>query len=150
LLKSSGTAVLTKVTTHGSVMNGTLALPVRNPICPYCGKPAELVSEEEWYGRVYDNLGRPRWACRSCDASVGTHPDGSPLGSLANRELRQARMDAKDHLQQLFPNRKELYAWLSQQMGLSRRQCHVGMFNLEQCRRVVELCREENLKRDSH
>ncbi len=122
---------------------------VNNPICPYCGKTAELVSEETWYGRVYDKLGRPRWVCWSCDASVGTHPDGRPLGSLANKELRQARIEAKNRLEQLFPDRRELYAWLSAQMGLSKRKCHVGMFSLEQCQQVVELCREQSRSRDS-
>ena len=122
---------------------------MESPICPYCGKPAELVSEERWYGRVYDKLGRPRWVCWSCRASVGTHPDGRPLGTLANRELSQARIDAKNHLKQLFPKRKELYAWLSRQMDLPGEECHVGTFNLEQCQRVVELCREEKERRDS-
>jgi len=119
-------------------------------ICPYCGKPAELVSEEEWYGRVFDKLGRPRWVCWPCRASVGTHPDArTPLGSLANRELSQARIDAKIQLKQLFPDQKERYRWLARQMNLSAKECHVGMFNLQQCRRVVELCRDEGKRRDS-
>lgn len=121
-----------------------------NPICPYCNKPAQLVSEEEWYGRAYDKLGRPRWVCWTCRASVGTHPDGTPLGSLANQELSKARIDAKRSLEELFPNRKELYAWLSQHMGLPRKEAHVGMFSLEQCKRVVVLCNEEERRRDSN
>ena len=121
--------------------------PVRPPLCPYCGKLAELVSEKEWYGGVYDKLGRPRWACWSCRASVGTHPDGSPFGPLAKKELSDARRNAKIALTEIFPNKHERYPWLSQQMGLPLKNTHVGMFNLEQCQRVVELCDAEKRSR---
>lgn len=36
--------------------------------------------------------------------------------------------------------RSEAYAWLAQSMGLARADCHIRLFDAEQCKRVVTLC----------
>ncbi|EHM39185.1 hypothetical protein HMPREF0372_03848 [Flavonifractor plautii ATCC 29863] len=36
--------------------------------------------------------------------------------------------------------RRAAYAWLSQQMGLPPEKTHIGMFNQEQCCKVIRLC----------
>lgn len=56
-------------------------------LCPYCDKPAELTDSAEIYGKSYGNV----WLCQPCDARVGTHPDGRPVGTLAKPELRELR-----------------------------------------------------------
>lgn len=38
------------------------------------------------------------------------------------------------------------YAWLSQQMGLPPEQTHIGMFDVDQCKRVVEICKRTRSK----
>ena len=36
--------------------------------------------------------------------------------------------------------RKAAYRWLSKQLGISAKICHIGMFDVETCKRVVEIC----------
>ena len=35
--------------------------------------------------------------------------------------------------------RKQAYQWLADQLGLNQEQCHIGMFDVAQCQRVVEV-----------
>ncbi len=35
---------------------------------------------------------------------------------------------------------KEAYAWLAAALGLHVDQCHIGMFDLATCERVMKLC----------
>lgn len=76
----------------------------------------------------------------------------TPLGHLANKELRDARMAAhrlfdplwlrkmrKDNIQKGHA-RRLAYEWLSKEMGLPRKKCHIAMFSVEQCKQVVAIC----------
>lgn len=86
----------------------------------------------------------PVWACLPCDARVGTHSDNvSPLGTLADAPLRRARRRAHDAFDPLWKGkalpRWEAYAWLSEAMGLAAELAHIALFDMAQCRRVVEL-----------
>ena len=93
-------------------------------ICPYCGNPTEYVDSSVIYGRSYGMI----YLCRDCRAYVGVHKGtDQALGRLANAELREAKKDA--HL------------WLSIQLGIPREICHIGMFDVKDCKRVVELCK---------
>jgi len=69
-----------------------------------------------------------------------------PLGLLAKRETREARIEAHRSFDYLWKDngatRGQAYAWLAKQLGLSKSRCHIGEFDEEQCRRVVEVCRE--------
>jgi hypothetical protein len=99
------------------------------------------------------------YLCRRCDAWVGVHKGtDKPLGRLANKELRDWKKKAHaafDPLWQakLSKRRRERgenykkvwargsgYRWLSEQLGIERKLCHIGMFDVETCRRVVEVC----------
>ena len=116
---------------------------ISSPIlCPYCSKPAEFVdSAEIYHGRSYGML----YLCRPCDAYVGCHPDGSPLGVLANKELRTWRKNAHACFDHFWKNEKPMsrsdaYTWLAEQMGIESKDGHIGMFNVDQCRKVIEVC----------
>lgn len=111
--------------------------------CPYCGNVA-----------VLSNGARPVYACKPCDARVGCHPGSTkPLGQLANRELRGWRIKAHAAFDRLWvaklareggPKgraRGAGYKWLAEQMGIGRDDCHIGLFDIDQCRRVVEICK---------
>ena len=103
------------------------------------------------------------WVCPYCGARVGSHPDGKPLGTAANPELRKARVFVHEKLDPIWQKASQLpdyqdahrgpeaerrkalaiikrtarvrtYRWLAHHMGLSRDACHVGMMDLEQCR----------------
>lgn len=114
--------------------------------CPYCGKKAEYVDTIEIYGKSYGMA----YLCRPCDAYVGVH-DGTdtPLGQLANRELRRWRNRAHaafDPLWQQGPyrhRRNDAYAWLAGKMGLTKEETHIAMFDVEQCKQVIQIMNNE-------
>lgn len=122
-------------------------------LCPYCEAPAVLVSGDVIYPYRSDLRAKRFWLCQPCDAYVGCHaaPQGDgtvPLGRLANAELRQAKIAAHAAFDPLWHQarpkrpmkRKAAYTWLAEQLGIPRKQCHIGKFDVEQCKRVVELC----------
>jgi hypothetical protein len=128
------------------------------PLCTYCEEPAEFwpSSAALYNGRDYG----PVWVCEACQAWVGCHPGGKlPLGILADKELRQAKMAAHAAFDRLWraKARKEgcshnrargaAYAWLAQQLGIDPLYCHIGMMNVERCRKVVELCEPYHAER---
>lgn len=110
--------------------------------CPDCG--SDMVLRDSKYGLFY---GCVRWP--ACDATHGAHADGTPLGVPANKETRRARMAAHDSFDQLWKEaskkgrksaRKNAYAWLREQLGLTKEECHIGKFDVAMCAKVVELC----------
>lgn len=127
-------------------------------ICPYCNEQATLASSVKIYGRDYGMM----YICKNypaCDSYVGVHThNNEPLGRLANRELREWKIKAHaafDPLWQkkLAKRRKEKphykkswarnsgYQWLASVLGLEKDDCHIAMFDIEQCKRVIEVCR---------
>lgn len=121
-------------------------------ICPYCTDNAVLfIDSTPIYGR---NRGAA-WACLPCRAWVGTHQNSknhAPLGRLANAELRAAKVHAHAAFDPLWKRkiaeagstkheaRDAAYTWLANQLSVRRSRCHIGHFDLDQCRRVVEIC----------
>lgn len=142
-------------------LSATLRVPDAMPVperCPCCGGLiVQCVHHEMIYGRAYSDW---PWmlACQSCDATVGLHPfTNIPLGTLATRVMRQARMAAKASFNKLWKvssptgrsmtqlqpamTRSEAYAWLAAQLGISdAKECHIGWFGVDQCERVVAVC----------
>jgi hypothetical protein len=113
--------------------------------CPYCGGEAELSTGHKVYPHRADLASLKIWACFPCDAWVGTHKGAdNPLGRLANAELRKAKMAAHAAFDPLWKSgqmsRKKAYALLSEKMGLTPKETHIGMFDVEQCNAVVLLC----------
>lgn len=119
-------------------------------ICNYCGKPAELISGKAIYPHRPDLFSLKFWSCTPCKAYVGCHKDSDavPLGRLANAELRSAKNRAHAAFDPLWKSksmkRAEAYGWLSKQLGISGKDCHIGMFNIEMCERVVSACQQRN------
>lgn len=101
------------------------------------------------YGRPYGDW-HYAYLCvnTSCAAYVGLHPfTNLPLGTLATAPMRKARSLAKDYFNPLWKNggmtRTDAYAWLAASLGLTRDECHFGLFNVDQCnaaiRKIMEL-----------
>ena len=113
--------------------------------CPYCGDDAVLTDSAEVYGgRSYGMI----WICRPCNAYVGTHknsPDHEPLGRLADAELREWKKMAHAEFDPLWKKdglgRHQAYAWLAGMLDIDRDDCHIGMFDIGMCQKVVQLCR---------
>lgn len=110
--------------------------------CLHCGRPAELVDGEVIYPHLPDLHDRRYWLCEPCDAWVGCHGTGCrPLGLPADLETRRARVETHRMFDRLWfrkrhrdkDARTRAYQWLAEQMGLSRSECHIGKFDLDQC-----------------
>lgn len=126
-----------------------------NPTCPYCNDAAQLVSGNAIYPHRPDLYHLRFWQCASCEAYVGCHRGTErPLGRLANAELRLAKQQAHAAFDPLWKfhtwgdgyqtmTRNAAYGWLADQLGIARAGCHIGMFDVEQCQRVVEVCSEK-------
>lgn len=124
---------------------------VDNPLpvptcCPYCQADVVIKGHAEIYhGKTYGDW---PWVygCSACDARVGMHPfTNLPLGTLANEQLRKAREQHKKPFEAIWRaghlSRADAYAWLAQAMGLTKATCHFGLFDLDQCKRAGDLCR---------
>jgi hypothetical protein len=118
-------------------------------ICPYCGNETIFVdSAQVYHGKSYGMI----YLCRPCQAWVGVHRGtNQALGRLANAELRRWKQKAhacfdplwKRKMEKGFTKkeaRKAGYRWLSIEMNLPFEETHIGMFDVEQCQKVVELC----------
>jgi len=134
--------------------------------CPYCSSPAVLTdSVEVYHGNSFGMI----WLCRPCQAWVGVHKGtDKPLGRLANKELRDWKIKAHAAFDPIWeaklrhrraggkgksgkdsggPGYKKEYArgagykWLAVQLGIPKADCHIGMFDVETCKRVVEICK---------
>lgn len=114
----------------------------RHPMkCPNCG--ARMVP------RVRREDQSPFWGCEkwpTCKTTHGAHPDGSPLGVPGTMEVKQARIRAHAAFDQLWKDgrmhRNGAYALLARKMGITRGQCHIGAFDVEQCEIVVTIVQE--------
>lgn len=107
--------------------------------CPYCGEDVEILSSKEFYGIDY---GTYVYLCRPCDAYVGTHKHSKkPLGTLAKKELRELRMKCHALIDPFWKSgkmrRSEVYSRISKEFGLPKSKTHIGMFNEEQCRKLI-------------
>lgn len=138
-------------------------------ICDYCQSPAQYVHSEVVYGpgRDYGML----YFCKPCEAWVGCHKGtDKPKGRLANKELREWKIKAhaafdplwqKKYRQRLagkpgksgHPGGKDYrpqyarnsgYKWLAGELGLTREECHIGMMDVEMCKRVIAVCSPYN------
>lgn len=114
------------------------------PLCPSCGQSGTL-TEDAW---------GPKWVCPDCDTRVGCHPrTNTPLGTMATKAQRSARMAAHTAFDPLWQYklarnprmsksaaRRAAYAWLAGELGLHIDDCHIALFDVPQCMRVVEVC----------
>lgn len=117
-------------------------------LCRYCFGQVSLFNNSEVYGKSY---GKWPWVylCKGCDAYVGLHPDTwIPLGTLANKELRQARKDAKLVFNQLWiysdnkvKARSKAYKALADHLKIHLNHCHFGLFEIDSCLKAIEFCR---------
>jgi hypothetical protein len=123
-------------------------------ICPYCNKDSIFVDSKEVYSRSYGMI----YLCKPCKAWVGVHKGTKDaLGRLANVELREAKKEAHFYFDKLWnakiergfkkgDARSKAYVWLSQQMGTPKEETHIGWFDVDKCKKVVEICKPYTLK----
>jgi len=109
--------------------------------CPYCFGELKFVTSKEFYGEDY---GTNLYVCYECDARVGTHGRGkTPLGTPANKELRNLRMIAHSLFDPLWKGkhrkmgRIRAYRVMQELMDLPPNIAHIAMFNKEQCHKFI-------------
>lgn len=65
------------------------------------------------------------------------------MGRLANAELRAAKSAAHLAFDKLWKggkmSRRNAYAWLAKALDINPLHCHIGMFDVDQCKKVVEV-----------
>jgi hypothetical protein len=120
----------------------------RAVVCPYCGRDARLLTGTHVYAHRPDLKELRFWVCRPCDAWVGTHKnskDHAPLGRLADPALRIAKQQAHAAFDPLWQtgqmSRKEAYRWLAETLAIPAEEAHVGLFDVDRCRALVEAVR---------
>lgn len=115
-------------------------------LCDYCHQPAEAVTGEEVYPHREDLFHLKFYVCEPCDARVGCHvKTGKPYGRLANAQLRRAKCEAHESFDKLWKgsgrvmSRPEAYRWLAEVLDIDQDEAHIGKFDEETCRKVVEV-----------
>jgi len=114
-------------------------------ICHYCGGKVIFTDSAVIYGTSYGMI----YLCTNCNASVGVHAGTNrPKGTLANKVLKLERKEAHRVFDALWQkwgiSRSSAYEWLAGQMGLPKHRTHIAYFDVEQCGRVIEICREHD------
>ena len=122
-----------------------------NPICPYCNKESEGVDGTAIYPHRPDLSHKWFYQCVPCDAYVGCHPGTkNSLGRLANAELRKWKSIAHRVFDPLWRDghmkRKEAYKALAEVMNIHPNDCHIGMFDVDQCKKVYLICMNGQIK----
>lgn len=133
----------------------------------HCSRPARKVTGRVVHPHRFDLAELFFYRCSDCDAHVGCHKRGGrPLGRPANAELRKQRSIAHNAFDPLWKKavydpaysgsvkdnaavrtitgsaRSRCYAFLAHQLKLSKDECHIGLFNLEQCRHATAISRK--------
>ncbi len=109
-------------------------------ICPYCKRPAKWCENKEVYGKNYGRSYMIYW-CRRCDARVGTHNNTrTPLGTMANKELREWRIKAHEAIDPLWKNgkhkRSTVYGMLN---NIFKKRVHIGEADIAMCKKIIEI-----------
>lgn len=125
--------------------------------CPYCGAEIFLKENDFIYkkrinkGYVYVCGNYPQ-----CNSYVGTHSDKKPLGRLANKSLRNYKKTAhlyfdtiwryKKNVLKDYKARGKAYKWLASVMSKKAKDAHIGHFNEEETKKVIDICKPYYLK----
>lgn len=128
-------------------------------ICPYCTNKAELVKGIVVYPHIPELKEKNFWYCKDCDAFIGCHApnkgnnfrDDVPFGRMSNKELREIKIKVHTLFSNLWKavakrnNRvnkqikQEAYIWLAGEMNISKYDCRIGQFSLEQCKEAIKI-----------
>lgn len=118
--------------------------------CPFCNSSASIKDSEIIYKKSYG----PVLICDrypECDAFVSVHKTGnvSPMGTMANKELRELRKECHNkYFDPLWKHghmtRKDAYKYFQAKMNLTKDQAHIAMLDKSQVERFIEILKIEN------
>ena len=123
--------------------------------CPYCGSEVVLKDADYVYHSKKAKDYPKVWVCSNypeCDAYVGCHKGTDvPMGRLANLRLRTLKIEAHKQFDVIWKSRamtrRTAYYWLAKHLGINIKDCHIGMFDIKECQRVIHLCKSFRCKR---
>lgn len=125
----------------------------RRPLCPECGcRGYNVVKGRSVYSADSPYAHRPVAVCSNpaCDARAAVHirgPNrGKPMGTLAGAKTRRARSAAHRAFDPLWLDgnmqREEAYAVLATVLRIPYEDCHIGLFDVATCQRVIAWARQ--------
>jgi len=122
-------------------------------ICNYCSKGAHLIMGKALYPHNPKLWQRKYWQCLPCKAWIECRSGSEePLGRLADAFLRGMKHEAWTYFTRLIDRKikggAEFEAamfsgkqWLAKTTGIPLDRCISHQWTLEECRKVIALCR---------
>jgi hypothetical protein len=112
---------------------------VQGKVCPYCKSKTEYIDSSFVYKKSYGMI----YICKPCNAYCGVHKGTSnALGRVANKELREWKQKAHNAFDEIWKSqlkkRSTAYNMMSVYLKIPRKYCHIGMFSISTCQKVVE------------
>lgn len=114
--------------------------------CPYCGSLASKRPASYIYGESADK-NKYLFVCDcypKCNSYVAATEKGQPMGTLANKELRQKRIAAHKSIDRIwkkgFMTKEQVYVWLQSKLNMTDKEMHIGKFGIYYCNRVIYEC----------
>lgn len=115
--------------------------------CPYCGS---LVTKRA-ASYVYGKNAKPDtflYVCDrypACDSYVAAHTkSGLPMGTPANKTLRNKRIAAHKALDRIWKNgymtKEQVYIWLQAKLDMPANAMHIGELDEYYCNRIIYEC----------
>lgn len=127
-------------------LKGLLLRECKPPACMHCDSEGVLISGAEHKPQRPELANKWFYICPQCeDSFVSCHKETkTPMGKMANRETRVARIAAHASFDGAWSRigltRFAAYKILAKEMKLSREDCHIAHFSIEQCAEVIRLC----------
>lgn len=119
-------------------------------LCDYCNEPTQFVDSKIIYGTSYGMV----YYCEPCKAWVGVHKGtDKPLGRLANEKLRSWKKQAHFWFDKSWRGKygkRKAYNQLSRRMGIPKKEAHIDMFDVDKCKKVVEIYRTKTRPYQGH
>ena len=108
--------------------------------CNLCNGNISIQDSSIIYGKSYGYI----HICDSCGAFVGCHPNSKiALGTVANTELRELRKTCHKYFDVMWKSgrvsRTGAYKWLQKSMQLSPEEAHIGMFDVDKCKKLLRI-----------
>ena len=119
------------------------------PRCPYCGSHTILRSADGIYrDNTRDEM---LYVCKNypaCDSYVRVQRGTQiPLGTVANRELRELRAEAHRQFDKLYKHgymsKHDAYQWLGGILGVPAQQAHIARLSLLSCDLVIREAKKQ-------
>lgn len=115
--------------------------------CPYCGSLVTKRAASYVYGKNA-KLDTFLYVCDrypACDSYVAAHTkSGLPMGTPANKTLRNKRIAAHKALDRIWENgymtKEQVYIWLQAKLDMPANVMHIGKLNEYYCNRIIYEC----------